>query len=115
MGRCGVFDAAALTGDEPGFILNTLDFGDLGFDYDLLTPGGQAVFDAGNLGGERYNLTNLRLGWSRNNVRFEGFVSNVFDEEYLSIAFQANPGDPTQFVGQNGAPRTYGVSFSVTF
>ncbi|MBV1862138.1 MAG: hypothetical protein KUG77_27215 [Nannocystaceae bacterium] len=51
MGDCGVLDAAALTGDEPGFIVNTLDFGDAGFDYDLLTPGGQAVFDAGNLGG----------------------------------------------------------------
>ena len=51
MGDCGVLDAAALTADEPGFIINTLDFGEGGFDYDLLTPGGQAVFDAGNLGG----------------------------------------------------------------
>lgn len=51
MGRCGVLDVAALTGDEPGFILNTLDFGDVGFDYDLLTPGGQIIFDTGNLGG----------------------------------------------------------------
>ena len=51
MGACGVLDAAALTGDEPGFVVNTLDFGEVGFDYDLLTPGGQAVFDAGNLGG----------------------------------------------------------------
>lgn len=51
MGECGVVDVAALTGDEPGFIVNMLDFGDDGFDYDSLTPGGQAVFDAGNLGG----------------------------------------------------------------
>lgn len=50
-GECGVLDAVALTGEQPGFIVNTLDFGDVGFDYDLLTPGGQAVFDAGNLGG----------------------------------------------------------------
>ncbi len=50
-GGCGVLDLAALTGEEPGFVLNTLDFGELGFDYDRLTPGGQAVFDAGNLGG----------------------------------------------------------------
>lgn len=50
-GDCGVLDAAVLTGDEPGFIVNTLDFGEVGFDYELLTPGGQAVFDAGNLGG----------------------------------------------------------------
>lgn len=51
LGDCGVLDLAALSGDEPGFIVNTIDFGELGFDYELLTPGGQAVFDAGNLGG----------------------------------------------------------------
>ena len=76
---------------------------------------GEFFYDAGNLGAERYNLTNLRLGWTRRNVRVEGFVSNLLNEEYISIAFQANPGDPTQFVGQNGAPRTYGISFAVTF
>lgn len=76
---------------------------------------GEFFYDAGNLGSERYNLTNLRLGFTEGRVRFEGFVSNLLDEEYVSIAFQANPGDPTQFVGANGAPRTYGISFSMTF
>jgi iron complex outermembrane receptor protein len=76
---------------------------------------GEFFYDAGNRGSERYNLTNLRLGWTKDKVRVEGFVSNLLDEEYVSIAFQANPGDPTQFVGANGAPRTYGISFSVTF
>ncbi|MGH1347427.1 MAG: hypothetical protein ACRBN8_38060 [Nannocystales bacterium] len=51
MGDCGVLDVAALTGEDPGFVVNTLDFGEDGFDYELLTPGAQAVFDAGNLGG----------------------------------------------------------------
>lgn len=51
MGECGVLDLGAFTGDEPGFFVNTLDLGELGFDYDRLTLGGQAVFDAGNLGG----------------------------------------------------------------
>jgi len=51
MGRCGVLEAMDLTSDEPGFIVNTLDFGEVGFDYELLTPGGQQVFDDGNLGG----------------------------------------------------------------
>ncbi len=51
MGRCDVLDPAAFTSGEPAFLVNTLDFGDLGFDYDLLTPGGQEIFDDGNLGG----------------------------------------------------------------
>lgn len=76
---------------------------------------GEFFYDAGNLGSERYNLTNLRLGWTQGGVRFEGFVSNLLGEEYVSIAFQGNPGDPTQFIGANGAPRTYGLSLSVKF
>jgi len=76
---------------------------------------GEFFYDAGNLGGDRYNLTNLRLGVDCDNWRVDLFMNNVFDEEYVSIAFQANPADPTQFVGQNGAPRTYGLSVRVTF
>lgn len=51
MGRCGVLGDMQLTGGMPGFYVNTLDFEDVGFDYDLLTPGGQQIFDDGNLGG----------------------------------------------------------------
>ena len=51
MGRCGVLGDMQLTGDMPGFFVNTLDFEDVGFDYDQLTPGGQQIFDDGNLGG----------------------------------------------------------------
>lgn len=51
MGRCGVLGDAELTGEMPGLFVNTLDFGDVGFDDDLLTPGGQQIFDDGNLGG----------------------------------------------------------------
>ncbi len=51
MGRCGVLGDMQLTGPMPGFYVNTLDFEDVGFDYDLLTSGGQQIFDDGNLGG----------------------------------------------------------------
>lgn len=76
---------------------------------------GEFFYDASNLGSERYNLTNVRLGLDYDNWRIDCFVQNAFDEEYVSIAFQANPADPTFFVGQNGAPRIYGVSVRVTF
>ena len=100
----------------------------LGAQYDYELPGdyaafarldyfhvGQFYYDAGNLGGEQYDLTNLRVGLNYQNWRADLFVQNAFDEEYVAIAFQANPGDPTQFVGQNGAPRTFGLSVRVTF
>ncbi len=76
---------------------------------------GRFYYDAGNLGGDRYDLTNLRIGVDHDRWRIDLFLQNAFDEDYIPIAFQANPGDPTQFVGQNGAPRTFGLSLRLTF
>ncbi len=50
-GECGLIDATELRSSEPFTFENAIDFRRAGFDYDQLTPGGQAVFDAGNLGG----------------------------------------------------------------
>lgn len=50
-GDCGLLDAMELDSGSPFTFENAIDFRGLGFDYDLLTPDGQAVFDAGNLGG----------------------------------------------------------------
>ena len=77
---------------------------------------GEFAYDASGAATERYNLTNLRLGWARNQVRVEGFVNNLLEEEYIGIAFDANPSPvASSYVGQNGAPRTFGLSMSVTF
>ncbi|MCX4247580.1 hypothetical protein [Paraliomyxa miuraensis] len=50
-GECGLIDALELDSPSAFTFENAIDFRDLGFDYDLLTPEGQAVYDAGNLGG----------------------------------------------------------------
>lgn len=50
-GECGLIDAMELRSASPFTFENAIDFRDAGFDYDELTPDGQAVFDAGNLGG----------------------------------------------------------------
>ncbi|MEM6990207.1 MAG: hypothetical protein AAF721_06915 [Myxococcota bacterium] len=50
-GMCGAIVADDLSAPDPSLFINTIDFGDVGFDYDLLTPGGQEVHDEGNLGG----------------------------------------------------------------
>ncbi|MFT4842041.1 MAG: iron complex outermembrane receptor protein [Planctomycetota bacterium] len=77
---------------------------------------GEFSYDASGAATERYNLTNLRVGYTLKNVRLEGFVSNLLDEEYVGIAFDADPRPAvTSYVGQNGTPRTYGLSMSVTF
>lgn len=50
-GECGLIDAMELDSPSAFTFVNAIDFRDVGFDYDMLTPEGQQVFDAGNLGG----------------------------------------------------------------
>lgn len=76
---------------------------------------GSYFYDAGNREGERYGLANFRIGVGGPHVRIEAWIRNAFDEEYVLVAFQPNPADPNVFVGESGAPRTYGVSVSIDF
>lgn len=50
-GECGLIDTMEIDSPSPFTFDNAIDFRRAGFDYDLLTPEGQQVFDAGNLGG----------------------------------------------------------------
>lgn len=50
-GECGLIDAMELDSPSAFTFQNAIDFGAIGFDYNMLTPGGQEVFDDGNLGG----------------------------------------------------------------
>jgi hypothetical protein len=50
-GECGLIDAMELDSPSPFTFVSAIDFRRVGFDYDMLTPEGQQVFDAGNLGG----------------------------------------------------------------
>jgi hypothetical protein len=51
-GACGVVDAADVLSDLPDLLENTLDFSARpAFDVSLLSPGGQEIFNDGNLGG----------------------------------------------------------------
>lgn len=76
---------------------------------------GTFFYDAGNRRSERYGLANFRVGYERPNFRIEGWIKNAFDDEYVLVAFQPSPIDPGFFVGENGAPRAYGVTLSFRF
>jgi len=76
---------------------------------------GDFFYDASNLEGDSFELVNLRAGVERGDWRLALWVRNAFDEEYVPVAFQPDPTDPTAFVGENGAPRTLGVSFGMSF
>jgi len=83
---------------------------------------GQYSYDASNLyDQDAYVLTNFRIGarspgekfaWS-----FEVWVHNAFETEYVPIAFPAPDQltNPSGFIGEPGAPRTFGATFRMHF
>ncbi len=48
-GECGLIDAMELESPAPFVFTSAIDFGVIGYDYDLLTPGGQTIADEGGL------------------------------------------------------------------
>jgi iron complex outermembrane receptor protein len=76
------------------------------FSYDDLNTAGQGA----------YALANVRAGLRGPYVFAELWVRNLLDTRYIPIAL---PYDrqlaPSGFLGESGAPRTYGLSAGVTF
>ena len=62
-----------------------------------------------------YTVANFRAGVRGKHWFAEGWVKNAFDTQYVPIAL-AYPGlAPSGFIGENGAPVTYGVRAGVQF
>ncbi len=51
-GACGVIEPKQLDSTSPWHFDNELDFGDAAYDFDLLSEGGQEIWNDGNLGGD---------------------------------------------------------------
>ncbi|HJW46860.1 MAG TPA: TonB-dependent receptor [Lysobacter sp.] len=75
---------------------------------------------------EAYTVVNARVGFGRKDKRWmiEAWAQNLTDEEYMQVAFDAPlqapgtslPGDPlNSYNAFLGAPRTYGVTFRVSY
>lgn len=75
------------------------------FEYDDLNTQGQ----------DAYSLTNLRAGVRAKKAFFDVWVRNAFDTRYVPVAFPYPGLAPSGFVGESGAPRTYGIRAGVTF
>jgi iron complex outermembrane receptor protein len=73
-------------------------------------------YDEGNLEGQAaYSLVNVRAGLKARAFIAEAWIRNAFDTRYIPVAF-AYPGlAPSGYVGENGHPRTFGVSLGVGF
>jgi iron complex outermembrane receptor protein len=75
-----------------------------GFEYD----------EANTRGQEAYSLVNVRAGARSKYLFGEVWLRNAFDTQYVPIAIPYQFAQ-SGFIGENGRPRTFGVSFGVTF
>ena len=63
-----------------------------------------------------YSLANVRAGLRSRYVFAEAWVRNMFDTRYIPVALPFDPLlAPSGFLGESGAPRTFGISAGVTF
>ncbi len=77
---------------------------------------GAFQYDSLNLAQQdRYSLTNLRAGVRGRVVFAEAWVRNAFDTHYVPVAFAFGALAPSGFLGESGAPRTFGVTAGVSF
>ena len=103
----------------PEFTVNagtqyTWDIGQAGAIYARAAAAvtGDYKYDAGNqVGQSSYNLANFRLGWRVKNYFIEGWINNAFDTHYIPVAFNYVAG----YVGENGAPLTFGTRAGFSF
>ena len=92
-----------------------LSFGTLYGRADLAVYGPFEYDERNTEGQDAYALTNLRLGARRNAFFGEVWIRNVFDTNYIPVAFAYGPLAPSGFIGESGAPRTFGISAGVKF
>ena len=64
---------------------------------------------------DAYSLTNLQFGVRGARLFGEGWVRNAFDTRYVPLAFAYTGLAPSGFIGEPGAPRTFGVRLGMTF
>jgi iron complex outermembrane receptor protein len=82
---------------------------------ELIFRGRYDYDDANTEHQEAYSIANFRAGVRGKYAFGEAWVRNAFDTRYIPVAF-AYPGlAPSGFVGEMGAPRTYGVRAGLTF
>lgn len=82
---------------------------------ELVCRGAFQYDDANTQGQDAYTLMNLRAGVEIRKFTVEGWIRNAFDKRYIPTAFSYPGLAPSGFVGEIGAPRTFGVSLGIRF
>jgi iron complex outermembrane receptor protein len=83
---------------------------------EIVVYGNRQFDDANTAEQGAYSLVNFRGGVRAAHLFVEGWIRNAFDTFYVPTAFAYDPRlAPSGFIGEAGAPRTFGVRAGVTF
>jgi iron complex outermembrane receptor protein len=82
---------------------------------ELALSGAYEYDEANTARQDAYGLLNLRGGARGKYLFAEAWVRNALDKWYVPIAIPYPGFAPSGFIGENGRPRTFGVSAGVTF
>ena len=103
---------AMLGGQYTRAITSTIN----GYGRAELVLSGEFHYDEGNTQSqEAYSLVNVRAGARHNRLFGEVWLRNAFDTQYVPIAIPYPGFAPSGFIGENGRPRTFGISIGVMF
>ena len=77
---------------------------------------GAFKYDEGNSEGQdAYSLVNLRAGARHKHLVAELWLRNAFETRYVPIAIPFPGFAPSGYIGENGRPRTFGISIGTMF
>jgi iron complex outermembrane recepter protein len=80
-----------------------------------ITGTGEFFYNTANTESQdTYWISDLSLGYKTRGWFIEAWAKNLFDKEYIPVAFEF-PNGQSGFVGENGAPRTIGVRAGLNF
>ena len=82
---------------------------------ELVTRGAFKYDEANTQGQDAYSLVNLRAGVEIRKVLVEGWMKNALDKAYIPVAFAYPQLAQSGFVGEMGAPRTFGITLGIRF
>ena len=71
--------------------------------------------DRNTVSQDTFSLANFRAGARGGRLFAEAWIKNAFDTRYVPLAFPYLGFAPSGFIGENGRPRTFGISGGVTF
>jgi iron complex outermembrane receptor protein len=82
---------------------------------EVVLSGAFSYDEANSEGQDAYSLVNLRAGARLRRYFADVWLRNAFDTRYVPIAIPYPGFAPSGFIGENGRPRTFGITIGATF